>query len=73
MCDVCGADDEPIEKQESLLVPTYFSYCSECRDKYAEKKEVVMDFLQQGESIPNWFSDIKYYEDGEYKKANNLI
>lgn len=71
-CDICGSD-KPVEKKESILVRAYFSYCNQCRDNYVEKKEVIMDFIKNFDSMPNWFSDVKYYDNGEYKKAKKLI
>ena len=71
ICDVCN-DNSPHKKVESILLRVYFRVCKDCYDKYAEPREVIEDFTQRRDQLPDWFDDVSYYEDGHYKSAKNI-
>lgn len=73
-CDICKSE-KSVEKQKSLLVRTYFLYCIDCKNKYAEPKDVINDFLNAHSTLPEWFYDLHYYDinNNQYKNVQSLI
>jgi hypothetical protein len=61
----------------SLVVDSSFGYCRECRKHYAEPEELIKDAVDRlydsPDDLPEWFFDITYYENGEYKSVERIL
>lgn len=76
--DCISCDDrEATETLPSLVIDSSFGYCDECRANYAEPKNLIRDAInglyKSIDDAPDWFFDLTYYEDGEYKSVQNIL